>query len=100
VEYREAKAGWAWAEMADASLAAGDKEQPRLAFQNAAGRPGPAQDRARVRCAALAHAADPTKGPAATLLEEVVNHPAEGRDPAVPREALYLLGEECLLPEE
>lgn len=100
VEYPEDKAGQAWAEMGDAYLAAGDKDQARLAFQNAAGRPGPAQDRARVRCAALAHSADPTKGPAATLIEEVMNHPAEGRDPTVHEEAVYLLGEVYLLHQD
>jgi hypothetical protein len=100
VEYPEDKAGQAWAEMGDAYLAAGDKEQARLAYQNAAGRPGPAQDRARVRCAALAHSADPAKSAAPTLLEEVVSHPAEGRDPALQQEAEYLLGEVYLLHQD
>lgn len=99
-DYPEEKAGQAWAEMGDAFLAAGDRVQARLAYQNAAGRPGPAQDRARVRCAALAHAADPLKGPAATLLEELVARPADGRDAAVHEEALYLLGEVCLLRQD
>jgi tetratricopeptide (TPR) repeat protein len=100
VDYPEDKAGQAWAEMGDAYLAAGDREQARLAYQNAAGRPGPAQDRARVRCAALAHLTNPTRGPAAALLEEVVSRPAEGRDPAVHEEAVYLLGEVYLLRQD
>ena len=99
-DYPEDKAGQAWAEMGDAYLAAGDRDQARLAFQNAAGRPGPAQDRARVRCATLAHAVDPAKGAAATMLEEVAARPAEGRDAAAHEEAVYLLGEVYLLHQD
>jgi hypothetical protein len=53
-----------------------------------------------VRCAALAHAADPRTSPAATLLEEVALQPPEGRDPAAHEEALYLLGEVYLLRQD
>jgi tetratricopeptide (TPR) repeat protein len=100
VDYPEDKAGQAWAEMGDAYLAAGDREKARLAFQNAAGRTGPAQDRARVRFAALAQATDPGKGTAAMLLEEMVARPAEGRDPAALEEAVYLLAEIYLLRQD
>ena len=99
-DYPEDQIGQVWAEMGDAFLAAGDQDQARQAYQNAAARPGPAQDRARVRCAALAHAADSKTSPAATLLEEVALRPAEGRDPAAHEEAVYLLGEVYLLRQD
>ena len=102
LDYPEDRAGQAWAEMGDVYLAAGDRDQAQLAFQNAAGRPGPAQDRARVRCAALFRDADPARGgsAAAALLEGVVSRPFEGRDPAAHEEAVFLLGEAYLLQKE
>jgi TolA-binding protein len=101
-DYPEDRAGQAWAEMGDIYLLAGDKSQARLAFQNAAGRPGPAQDRARIRCAALSYDAGPVQGSqtAAAQLEVIVNRPAEGRDPAIHEEAMYLLGEAHLLQSD
>jgi tetratricopeptide (TPR) repeat protein len=100
-DYPEDRAGQAWAEMGDIYLAAGDRDQARLAFQNAAGRPGPAQDRARVRCAALFHDADPARGgPAAALLEDVAGRPADAKDPAAHEEAVFLLGEVYLLQKD
>jgi tetratricopeptide (TPR) repeat protein len=101
-DYPEDRAGQAWAEMGDIYLAAGDRDQARLAFQNAAGRPGPAQDRARVRCAALFHDADPARGgpAAAALLEEVAGRPADAKDPSAHEEAVFLLGEVYLLQKE
>ncbi len=101
-DYPEDKAGQAWAEMGDIYLTAGDKSQARLAFQNAAGRPGPTQDRARVRCAALSYDAGPVQGAltATSLLDVVINRPPEGRDPAVYEEAVFLLGEAHLLQSD
>ena len=102
-EYPDDRAGPAWAEVGDVYLQAGDKEQARLAFQNAASRPGPARNRARVRFAALANEADPAKaGPAAAAaLEEIVGGPTgDASDPAVHEEAMFLLGEGYLLQKE
>jgi hypothetical protein len=101
--YPEDRLEQVWAEMGDVYLAAGDKDQARLAFQNAAGRPGPARDRARVRFAALAVEADPAKGgPAAVAaLTDVADRPpTEVGDRAIHEEALYLLGEIHLLRKE
>ena len=103
VDYPEDRVGQAWAEMGDVYLQAGDKGQARLAFQNAAGRPGPARNRARVRFAALTNEIDPVKaGPAAAVaLEEIVGGPtADAKNPAVHEEAMFLLGEGYLLQKE
>jgi len=103
VDYPDDRVGQAWAEMGDVYLQAGDKGQARLAFQNAAGRPGPARNRARVRFAALTNEVDPVKaGPAAAIaLEEIVGGPtADAKDPAVHEEAMFLLGEGYLLQKE
>jgi len=102
-EYPDDRAGQAWAEVGDVYLQAGDKEQARLAFQNAASRPGSVRNRARVRFAALANEADPVKaGPAAAAaLEEIVGGPTgDASDPAVHEEAMFLLGEGYLLQKE
>jgi tetratricopeptide (TPR) repeat protein len=99
-DYPEDKAGQAWAEMGDVYLAAGDRDQARLAFQNAASRPGPAQDHARVKFASLAHDAGPGKpNPAATMLEEIVARP-DGGDKTAREEATFLLGEVYLLQKD
>ncbi|HEX3150459.1 MAG TPA: hypothetical protein VHR66_20440 [Gemmataceae bacterium] len=95
-DYPEDRAGHAWTEMGDIYLTAGDKEQARLAFQNAASRPGPLQDRARVRFAALT----PEAGTASAILEPVVSRPPEGRDAAAYEEAVFLLGEINLLQSD
>jgi tetratricopeptide (TPR) repeat protein len=99
-DYPEDKAGQAWAEMGDVYLAAGDRDQARLAFQNAASRPGPAQDHARVKFAYLAHDAGAGKpSQAAAMLEEIVARP-DVADKAAREEATFLLGEVYLLQKE
>lgn len=101
--YPEDRLEQAWAEMGDAYLAAGDKDQARLAFQNAAGRAGPARDRARVRFAALTAEADGTKERPAAIaaLTEIADRPpTDVADPATHEEALYLLGEIHLVRKE
>lgn len=99
-DYPEEKAGQVWAQTGDLYLAIGDKAHARQAYENAAKRTGPAQDHARVRWAALYHEAAPGQPGPAVLLEEIVNRPAERRNPAVHEEALYLLGEVYLLNKE
>jgi TolA-binding protein len=102
-EYPEDQAGQAWAEMGDVYLLAGDREQARVAFQNAGGRPGPTRNKARVRFAALANETDAAKSGAVVTasLEEIVGGPtADASDPAVHEEAMFLLGESYLLQKE
>jgi TolA-binding protein len=101
--YPEDQAGQAWAQMGDVYLLAGDREQARVAYQNAGGRPGPARNKARVRFAALANESDAVKSGAVVTasLEEIVGGPtADASDPAVHEEAMFLLGESYLLQKE
>jgi tetratricopeptide (TPR) repeat protein len=101
-EYPEDRVGRAWVEAGEVYLAAGDKEQARLAFRTAAGRPGPDRDRARVRFAALSAETDPAQGSAAVaMLEDVINTPpGDTRDRATHEEAAYLLGELHLVAKQ
>lgn len=93
-EYPEDRVGQAWVEIGEVYLAAGDANQARNAFQQAASRPGPDQDRARVRFASLTYDADPERGSADSIkaLRDLLS-----RNPAADKksveEATYLLGE-------
>lgn len=100
-DYPEDRIGQAWAEIGDIYLAAGDQQQARIAFQNASGRPGPAQDRSCIRAAAIAYEVDPDKGGAAALktLQEVLAH-KQTANPALYEEALFMLGEIHLVRKE
>lgn len=92
----EDRAGQAWVEAGELFQAAGDFEQARRAYQTAAGKTGPARNRARVRYAALAYEADPEQGGAVAVaaLEEVAARaPGEDADKGVHEDAVYLLGE-------
>lgn len=98
-DYPEDRTGQAWAELGDVYLKSNDKEQAKLAYQNAAGRVGPAQPLAKVRFAVLMWETSPNKGGenVVTVLEEVLNEkdlPTKYKD--AHEEALYALGE-CLL---
>ncbi len=100
-DYPEERLGQAWAEIGDIYLAAGDSEQARIAFQNASGRPGPAQDRSCIRVAAFSYESDPNKGGANALraLHEVFGRTPTA-DPAAHEEALFLIGEIHLVRKE
>lgn len=98
-EYPEDRTGQAWAEMGEIYWKAGDKEQAKLAYQNSAGRNGPARALSRVRHAVLVWETSPNKGgdTVIPMLEEVLEQPdlaAKNKD--AHEEALYALGE-CLL---
>jgi Tetratricopeptide repeat len=94
-DFPDDSAGQAWSEMADIYLQAGDRDQARIAYRNAAGKPGPMRNRARVRFASLSPDADP-----ATLAGLVEIAEAPPADPVVHEEAVYLLGELHLLRKE
>jgi TolA-binding protein len=94
-DFPDDSAGQAWAEMADIYLQAGDRDQARIAYQNSAGKPGPARNRARVRLASLSPDADP-----ATIAALVEIADAPPTDPVIHEEAVYLLGEVHLLHKE
>jgi hypothetical protein len=101
--YPADRLGQVWSDLGDTYLAAGEADQARQAHQTAAGHPGPARDRSRVRFAALTHEADPAKGgPAAVAaLADVVDRPpSEVADKATHEQALYLVGEIHLLQKE
>ena len=98
-DYPEDRTGQAWAEMGEIYWKANDKEQARIAYQNAAGRNGPARALARVRYAVLVWETAPNKGgdTVIPMLEEVLEQsdlPVKYKD--AHEEALYALGE-CLL---
>jgi hypothetical protein len=100
-EYPEDRAGQAWSEVGEIFRAAGDQEQARIAFQNAAGKPGPMQDRASIERVKFEINSDLQKaGPNAikALQEVLARKPAAS--PAVVEEALYLLGEIHLMRKE
>lgn len=100
-DYPEDRVGLAWAEIGDVFRAAGDMEQARIAYQNAAGHSGPAQDRSVIPASRMEYEADPVKGGAAaikSLQELIARKPAA--DPALFEEALYLLGEIHLVRKE
>jgi hypothetical protein len=102
-DYPQDRLGQAWAELGDISLAAGDKEQSKLAYQNAASRPGPARERARVQFARLTYEADPARGGAeaiAALTEVADRPPMESQDRPTHEAAVYLLGEIHLVRQE
>ena len=98
-DYPEDRTGQAWAEMGEIYWKAGDKPQAKLAYQNAAGRAGPAQPLARVRYAVLLWETAPNKGGEAVIpmLEGVLAQPdLPSKFKDAHEEALYALGE-CLL---
>ena len=100
-EYPEDRVGQAWAEIGEVYLAAGDVNQARSAFQQAASRPGPDQDRARVRYAAITYDADPERGAidAIKFLRDILSRKPAADKKSV-EEATYLLGEIYLVRRE
>ncbi|WP_157369812.1 tetratricopeptide repeat protein [Zavarzinella formosa] len=98
-DYPEDRTGQAWAEMGEIYLKAGDKEQAKLAYQNASGRAGPARPLSRVRHAVLSWETSPNKegDTVIPLLEEALEQPdLPSKHKDAHEEALYALGE-CLL---
>ena len=100
-DYPEDRAGQAWSEVGDIFASAGDQEQAKIAFNNAAGKPGPMQDPSLIRRIVYEYAEDPDKGGAnaiKSLQEMLARKPSA--NPALVEEALFLLGEIHLMRKE
>jgi ribosomal protein S19E (S16A) len=100
-DYPEDKAGQAWFEIGEVYLAGGENKLARDAFQTAASKPGPFQDRANVRFADVSYQSDPDReGTAAVVTLRKLLSRTPPPDQTTREEALFLLGEIHLMRKE